>query len=1782
MKDFVGKLLARVGRRTVAITLALLVAVGTLPIVWPSASGNEPACGLEEHTHSEECFELVCTQPEGDIFGSHAHTEGCFAQKLVCGCEEGAEHTSECYESEKICAVEEGEEVLLSSHAHAESCYAAVCGKAEHTHSAECEAAGEETLPEGVEDEEISLLAGTTELSVGGVWDVGDSSKGHENIPFGSSEQATVSHDANQASEQINVRITATYPEDATDLKLKITLKPGLVWLVNGENTIPKTTLDSVSALQNQTTYVKPLGDGSYTYNFKDGITAVTVDIVVEKCFWTNFPSISDAITAEVSCTQDGETVSETASLATLLPQQFSQIIMRRSVSVRTKAGEKTSVRNGLRIGSHLTSAAEKDRYRIYEYIQFTINAPSDVIYLGVHTDDSSEGSPNKKWQLVGEPEVLDDGTTNYTFRTEELYSMYFSSTHYWSFPDSMIGQDVKLVTTDFRWKVYGNTVEETVPAGTVGTATITVVDPDARDEKTEIADISEAQSYISYDDDAPDALYQLTAWSMRNKGTDPSAPKVVELEFDTEKIGVVGLDLLTPRGKKLTTVWFKTEGSDEWQQKEISLPITCSNGPTYFYHTFVRNVDLGLSENTYLSAIKYELDYVDDNGTPDDTSDDFRYGIPAGMATIGYTSVFAPIVGVVKEDFLPGTKAVSTARAYDKVEEGEKILNDTGKIKITSRMGANYENFLSTVNTDVITAEAGDTLTFNTIIKSYWSSTSDRAYISGFHPYPVIYIRDETGEGISNVKLTNAFGTELLSKYPNAVKLTLDHTETVDHNGDGKFAKVYKIDTTGLKSMADFEDRYAACIGCCDLSGNTREMNLTYSVVTSSAYNDSQTVHYTADAVFLTDRDMANRTRRNKRNEISDEFDVDSDGLTTTDKSIVAPSTSYSPGYYIIAARSDVSLSAGVKKSTESTYSTWDGSEAGYIQIIPNENYDVRNSVLNGSGVKTSEEEAKMTYIYIPVPKKGQQWGQANSGVDKDGNALSVFAYDSFLSGAIANPDPDVFTISYGTVNTAAFGAGDSYGTVGQVLKNGSTAWSGSYSDSTNCVRIAVKGMEPSDVAEHFVLTLKADENADNRAVNIFSAIYYEDITNINGNHYAGWYASDRLALQIAIGEISGKVWIDLDGDGIQDEGEKGMAGVTVFAVDEDSKSKQTTTDANGEYSFEKLPVGKYFLSFQHSDMKKYACSPMNVGSNTAIDNDGRIHTATGDGLLTGVQITFAYIPFTDGMGNTSYHAEHMDVGLTPLVEVEYQWSGKIPSAAALPSGKTIASGTKYNAAAVAAVDGYTFDGWYTDSALTSSFANGTAVIKDTVLYGKWSINEYDITYSFVGEAPAGAAAPAADTAEHGTSYTAKDAAAVEGWLFDGWYTDSGCTTKFTSAEVTADIDLYGRWIDNTITVSGTKIWEDVPAELAVPAITIDLMLDGEAVDSVTLASGETEYTFTDAAKYAAVGEPALEYTVQEREVANYIAAYSDPVTDAEGNITIDITNTGDFTYSSLVISNTVAGEDAPADAEFVYTVTLDSALEYPYTGSASGMIKSGDKITLKAGESITVSGLLVGVAFSVEQDEVENFVTTPAGRKIEGAIASTVSLADFTNNFKLPPVGNLTITNKITGNKADTTLKFPFKVEFDADGSYELRIYAAGETIPSSGTGMLGGASIVSAAGARAVTGTIKSGDTIELGHGETAIIYGLPAEISYKVTETDTKGYKMTSTGAAGSIAEDGSTASFINDKSESSGGSANVPDTGDSSSTAIAAAIMSLAAMSMLLCGIAMRKSKEENC
>lgn len=86
------------GRRLKIVTLLCsLFVVGAVlwGLILPGiAMSGKTYCGLEEHTHSEDCYttELTCGQEESE---DHTHTDACYSQVLSCGKEEHT-HTEAC------------------------------------------------------------------------------------------------------------------------------------------------------------------------------------------------------------------------------------------------------------------------------------------------------------------------------------------------------------------------------------------------------------------------------------------------------------------------------------------------------------------------------------------------------------------------------------------------------------------------------------------------------------------------------------------------------------------------------------------------------------------------------------------------------------------------------------------------------------------------------------------------------------------------------------------------------------------------------------------------------------------------------------------------------------------------------------------------------------------------------------------------------------------------------------------------------------------------------------------------------------------------------------------------------------------------------------------------------------------------------------------------------------------------------------------------------------------------------------------------------------------------------------------------------------------------------------------------------------------------------------------------------------------------------------------------------------------------------------------------------
>ena len=167
----------------------------------------------------------------------------------------------------------------------------------------------------------------------------------------------------------------------------------------------------------------------------------------------------------------------------------------------------------------------------------------------------------------------------------------------------------------------------------------------------------------------------------------------------------------------------------------------------------------------------------------------------------------------------------------------------------------------------------------------------------------------------------------------------------------------------------------------------------------------------------------------------------------------------------------------------------------------------------------------------------------------------------------------------------------------------------------------------------------------------------------------------------------------------------------------------------------------------------------------------------------------------------------------------VSYTYVGESPATAELPQAASVALSKTYTAAPQKPVEGWTFDGWYTDEACASKFVDGSKVESDTTLYGKWAKVPVSVSYAFVGDAPDGAAVPAGATLSYGDEYAAEGVTEPNGWTFDGWYTDESCTTKFENgSKIERDTVLYGKWAKVPVKVSYAFV-NDGPAGVSAPA---------------------------------------------------------------------------------------------------------------------------------------------------------------------------------------------------------------------------------------------------------------------------------------------------------------------------------------------------------------------------
>ena len=303
------------------------------------------------------------------------------------------------------------------------------------------------------------------------------------------------------------------------------------------------------------------------------------------------------------------------------------------------------------------------------------------------------------------------------------------------------------------------------------------------------------------------------------------------------------------------------------------------------------------------------------------------------------------------------------------------------------------------------------------------------------------------------------------------------------------------------------------------------------------------------------------------------------------------------------------------------------------------------------------------------------------------------------------------------------------------------------------------------------------------------------------------------------------------------------------------------------------------------------------------------------------------------------------------------------------------------------------------------------------------------------------------------------------------------------------------GFTITNTHTPGKTalsvkKVWDDAddqdgmrPAE-----ITVRLLADRQDTGKTLTLNADNGWSgsFSDLDVYNA-GQP-IAYTVEEVNVAGYQSSITGSAADG-----FTITNT--HTPETIAVSGSKTWDDAD-DRSGMRPKEITIRL-----------LANGEEVAGKARTVTATDGWAWRFTDLPKYENGQEIVYTIAEDAVPGYTA-TVDGFNVTNTKDILP-GSLTVSKTVSGNAGDTEREWAFTVWLDdtsINGTYGDMTFVGGMA-------------------------------TFLLRHGEKATATGLPAGVSYRVTETGANqdGYNTTKQGDTGVIPEGGTaTATFDNAK------------------------------------------------
>lgn len=1010
----------------------------------------------------------------------------------------------------------------------------------------------EDDIPEEVAETEITAVWDYTEATTGGKKYFSD---------VDTSNPATIEWTDYVNPKLVTVNTSVAYPV-GTNKSFKVIVGEGLEWVDSGaDDPNLSNYLTGVTDLAGSTSIgSKTFKDGYRVYSLKDTTTSAGVSFKVKLNTYMDYKQISDAIRIEATYLPEGaEDIAENykttqISLASLeCTYPTSQYPLN---SINKNTTKVTSGKPGVTLYGMNTYSMSVYNYianvttdRWFTEYEIVVEADSRLTYEGSVSTGTSVTYSNCISNLQpASTEYTSDGKAIYTFKGTNRVTTGMGFEGKWKIPaDAVAGDTFEVVCKSISYKIKGNDTPYVVDDGT-NKLTITALGNEVVDDNISLG----VTDGIFYTGKNVGDVQQLCSYSVNNTGNEASLPKVLEMTFPADKVDVVSVPFFFPnvKGKNFAegAITYKVLGEDTWRVYNGTLSSGKDGNGSYLTKS-----ELGLSDGEYLEGIKvvYDFDY---NGE--------HVGInPIATNTTWHGRIYAK---VIDKNNIASDEKLTTKISLVNVDGTEFNVGHVPSEKVEKSLSTTFRTGSYTYAYPACTAKvlavSGETLNLSASI-NYYNSDKRQTTL-----YPVIYIRDETGIGISNVVLSNG-SEDIIAKHGLEVK----HISTEE---DGTL--VYKIDTSPLANKSVEEGRYDAIVGHSALgqrNDSAKSLKLSYSIEVPGDYNDGGKVHYMKDAIYIgSDFDETlsyNTTVVNN----SDPHGID--GTVGNGPKTILGGNAIS-GTYTIKGRSDVTVSFAAKKSDAENYEAYNSESP--IQVEAGADYNVKVTVKNNSDQSTGDSD---TYVYIPIPKAGDSWGAGNRGIDSNESALDNFAYSMVITGfstIASTADDEAFSVDFGTVN-AAYASNANALTIGGNLRSlPDSAWSDAPSETTNCVRITARNLK-AQTGYDFILNISVADDAVNQQFNEYSAIYYQDFI-AHDIQYIGDFTSDKVGFKVVWGSVDGRVYYDKDRNGSYSAGDEVLPDVTVSFDGTKDYNDIVPDDVSGKYSVKEMNPDTYSIS--------------------------------------------------------------------------------------------------------------------------------------------------------------------------------------------------------------------------------------------------------------------------------------------------------------------------------------------------------------------------------------------------------------------------------------------------------------------------------------------------------------------------------------------------------------------------------------------------------------------------